>query len=144
MTLLQFFSFQYTDKVIFISAAEDDNGKPEIEYHLAKATGSNNNSMVGMTKAESTDRESAFIVDIEKSNGSLNSSGNNNNNSSGNNYHFAITGKSFNVVRDHYPDVMEKLFTRGAIFARMSPDQKETLVTGLQGLGYYVAMCGDG
>ena len=64
MTLLQFFSFQYTDKVIFISAAEDDSGKPEIEYHLAKATGSNNNSMVGMTKAESTDRESAFIVDM--------------------------------------------------------------------------------
>jgi len=61
-----------------------------------------------------------------------------------NNYHFAITGKSFNVVRDHYPDVMEKLCVRGAIFARMSPDQKETLVGGLQDLGYYVGMCGDG
>ena len=90
-----------------------------------------------MSKAESTDRESAFIVDMEKSNGS--SGGSNNNN-----YHFAITGNSFNVVRDHYPDVMERLITRGAIFARMSPDQKETLVAGLQGLGYYVAMCGDG
>lgn len=42
------------------------------------------------------------------------------------------------------PDVMEKLCARGAIFARMSPDQKETLVAGLQALGYYVAMCGDG
>ncbi len=39
---------------------------------------------------------------------------------------------------------MEKLSARGAIFARMSPDQKETLVAGLQALGYYVAMCGDG
>jgi magnesium-transporting ATPase (P-type) len=94
-----------------------------------------------MSKAESTDRESAFIVDIEKSNGSVNGSGGGSHN---NNYHFAITGKSFNVVRDHYPDVMERLITRGAIFARMSPDQKETLVAGLQGLGYYVAMCGDG
>jgi cation-transporting ATPase 13A3/4/5 len=110
-----------------------------------RSSGSNNNSTDEMTKAESTDRESAFIVDMEKSNGSL--SNNNNYNSvsvNSNNYHFAITGKSFNVVRDHYPDVMERLVTRGAIFARMSPDQKETLVSGLQALGYYVAMCGDG
>ena len=128
--------------MIFITASEDETGKPEIEYHLARSSGSNNNSLVGMAKAESTDRESAFIVDMEKSNGSLNN--NNNGSNGGNNYHFAITGKSFNVVRDHYPDVMERLVTRGAIFARMSPDQKETLVSGLQGLGYYVAMCGDG
>jgi magnesium-transporting ATPase (P-type) len=87
-------------------------------------------------------QDSAFIIDIDKSNGSLDN--NNSNSGSGHNYHFAITGKSFIVVRDHYPDVMEKLFVRGAIFARMSPDQKETLVTGLQALGYYVAMCGDG
>ena len=131
---------QATEKVIFISATEDDDGKPEIEYHVARSSsGSNNNSMPQISKSESTDRDSAFILDIEKS--SSNGSSINNN---GNNYHFAITGKSFNVVRDHYPDVMERLTTRGAIFARMSPDQKETLVNGLQELGYYVAMCGDG
>jgi cation-transporting ATPase 13A3/4/5 len=130
---------QATEKVIFITATEDDNGKPEIEYHVARSSGSNNNSMPQMSKADSTDRDSAFILDIEKS--SSNGSSINNN---GNNYLFAITGKSFNVVRDHYPDVMERLTARGAIFARMSPDQKETLVAGLQELGYYVAMCGDG
>ena len=132
-----FVKFQNSDKVIFITATEDDDGKPEIEYHLARSAGSNNNSMAQMSKAESTDRDSAFIVDMEKSTSGSSSSNNNN-------YHFAITGKSFNVVRDHYPDVMERLIARGALFARMSPDQKETLVAGLQGLGYYVAMCGDG
>jgi hypothetical protein len=52
---------QYTDKVIFITATEDDNGKPAIEYHWAKTTGSNNNSMNGMAKAESTDRVTMLL-----------------------------------------------------------------------------------
>jgi hypothetical protein len=32
--------------VIFITATEDDDGKPEIDYHLARSSGSNNNSMM--------------------------------------------------------------------------------------------------
>ena len=85
-------------------------------------------------------------------------------------YTFATDGKSFNIIRDHFPIVFERLCTRGSVFARMTPDQKEFLIEELQELGmkipfclfvkfffsisqfffktefagYYVAMCGDG
>lgn len=61
-----------------------------------------------------------------------------------NRYRFAMDGKTWAIVRDYYPDLMPKFVTRGTIFARMSPDQKGQLITELQDLGYYVAMCGDG
>ncbi|XP_045161334.2 polyamine-transporting ATPase 13A3-like isoform X2 [Mercenaria mercenaria] len=59
-------------------------------------------------------------------------------------YHFAVTGKSWSVLRQYYPDLIQKIVVRGTIFARMAPDQKAQLVEYLQDLGYYVGMCGDG
>merc|ERR1712020_285917 len=59
-------------------------------------------------------------------------------------YTFATDGKSFNVIRDHFPDFFDRICTRGTVFARMTPDQKEFLIEELQALGYYVGMCGDG
>ncbi|XP_033335964.2 polyamine-transporting ATPase anne boleyn isoform X1 [Megalopta genalis] len=61
-----------------------------------------------------------------------------------NQYVFSLTGKTWALVKQYYPDLIPKLVTRGAIFARMSPDQKQQLVQELQSLGYYVAMVGDG
>lgn len=61
-----------------------------------------------------------------------------------NRYRFAMDGKTWAIVRDYYPDLLPKFVTRGTIFARMSPDQKQQLITELQDIGYYVAMCGDG
>ncbi|XP_033230085.1 probable cation-transporting ATPase 13A3 isoform X2 [Belonocnema kinseyi] len=61
-----------------------------------------------------------------------------------NKYVFAMTGKTWAMIKQHYPELIPKLVTRGAIFARMSPDQKQQLVQELQALGYYVAMVGDG
>ncbi|CAG7720248.1 unnamed protein product, partial [Allacma fusca] len=61
-----------------------------------------------------------------------------------NHYSFAITGTVFSIVRTHFSELMPKLLVRGTVFARMSPDQKQQLVQDLQGLGYFVAMCGDG
>ncbi|CAK9801945.1 Polyamine-transporting ATPase 13A3 [Anthophora plagiata] len=60
------------------------------------------------------------------------------------NYRFALTGQSWQLLREHYPDLVAKICVRGAIFARMSSDQKQQLVLELMQLGYYVAMCGDG
>lgn len=59
-------------------------------------------------------------------------------------YRFAVSGKSWSVLSKDFPDELKKIVVRGTIFARMSPDQKAQLVECLQGLGYYVGMCGDG
>ncbi|CAH1164827.1 unnamed protein product [Phaedon cochleariae] len=61
-----------------------------------------------------------------------------------NDYRFAMTGKVWGVLKEYYPEVMARICTRGNIFARMAPDQKQQLVQELQELGYCVAMCGDG
>ncbi|KAJ8921226.1 hypothetical protein NQ315_013698 [Exocentrus adspersus] len=61
-----------------------------------------------------------------------------------NNYRFAMTGKVWAAVKDYYPELLPRLCTRGNIFARMAPDQKQQLIQELQNLGYCVAMCGDG
>ncbi|KAM6453284.1 polyamine-transporting ATPase 13A3-like isoform 2-T4 [Liasis olivaceus] len=59
-------------------------------------------------------------------------------------YHFAIGGKSFSVILEHFPDLLPKLLLCGTIYARMAPDQKTQLVESLQKMDYYVGMCGDG
>ncbi|KAK3867069.1 hypothetical protein Pcinc_027432 [Petrolisthes cinctipes] len=59
-------------------------------------------------------------------------------------YCFAIEGRSWATVYQYFPEVLQKLLVRGAIFARMSPEQKQQLVLELEALGYYVGMCGDG
>ncbi|XP_044001966.1 polyamine-transporting ATPase 13A3 isoform X2 [Aphidius gifuensis] len=63
---------------------------------------------------------------------------------SSNKYIFSMTGTTWTTIKNHYPELIPKLVTRGAIFARMSPDQKQQLVQEFQSLGYYVAMVGDG
>ncbi|KAJ6654962.1 hypothetical protein lerEdw1_006433 [Lerista edwardsae] len=62
----------------------------------------------------------------------------------GTSYHFALSGKSFSVIVEHFPDLLPKLLLCGTIYARMAPDQKTQLVDALQQMDYYVGMCGDG
>uniref|UniRef100_A0AAV2KZ63 Cation-transporting P-type ATPase N-terminal domain-containing protein n=1 Tax=Knipowitschia caucasica TaxID=637954 RepID=A0AAV2KZ63_KNICA len=59
-------------------------------------------------------------------------------------FHFAMNGKSFAVIAEHFPDMLQKLVLHGTVFARMAPDQKTQLIETLQGVDYYVGMCGDG
>ncbi|KAJ1522586.1 hypothetical protein ONE63_001769 [Megalurothrips usitatus] len=59
-------------------------------------------------------------------------------------YVFAVTGRAWASLREHFPDLLPRICVRGAVFARMSSDQKQQLVNELQDLGYYVGMCGDG
>lgn len=57
-------------------------------------------------------------------------------------FKLALTGKTWAIIRDSFPELVPRICTRGAVFARMSSDQKQQLVQELQGLGYYVGMFG--
>ncbi|XP_070775193.1 polyamine-transporting ATPase 13A3-like [Enoplosus armatus] len=59
-------------------------------------------------------------------------------------YHFAVSGRAFAVITEHFPQLVQKLALRATVFARMAPDQKTQLVEVLQGIDYTVGMCGDG
>lgn len=56
------------------------------------------------------------------------------------NYRFALTGQTWQLLKEFYPDIVPKICVRGAIFARMTSDQKQQLVLELMQLGYYVGM----
>ena len=58
---------------------------------------------------------------------------------------YALTGQAFSALSrlNHY-ETRESFLRQGCIFARMTPEQKSELVEYLQGMGKYVAMCGDG
>ncbi|XP_026908521.1 probable cation-transporting ATPase 13A5 isoform X1 [Acinonyx jubatus] len=59
-------------------------------------------------------------------------------------YHFAMSGKSYQVIFQHFNSLLPKILVNGTIFARMSPGQKSSLIEEFQKLNYYVGMCGDG
>ncbi|KAJ2855263.1 hypothetical protein J3B02_002262 [Coemansia erecta] len=61
------------------------------------------------------------------------------------NYCVAVTGEVFRYMMDTAPDVtVGRMLMRGAIYARMSPDEKAELVERLQTIGYCTGFCGDG
>jgi predicted P-type ATPase len=60
------------------------------------------------------------------------------------NFVFMIEGSSYETIRDYDLTLFERIVNKGSIFARMTPDQKLSLVTELQRQGHIVGMCGDG
>ncbi|XP_065319857.1 polyamine-transporting ATPase 13A3-like isoform X2 [Gordionus sp. m RMFG-2023] len=59
-------------------------------------------------------------------------------------YYFAMTGRSYGLLAEHYNELLHKIMTKASVFARMSPDNKTSLVESYKQLGYVVSMCGDG
>ncbi|XP_066477686.1 probable cation-transporting ATPase 13A4 [Tiliqua scincoides] len=59
-------------------------------------------------------------------------------------YHFCMSGSSYEVITRSFSHLLPKLLLNGTVFARMSPAQKASLVQELQKLDYFVGMCGDG
>ncbi|XP_044148501.1 probable cation-transporting ATPase 13A5 [Bufo gargarizans] len=59
-------------------------------------------------------------------------------------FHFAMNGKSYQVLTQHFSNLLPKILLNGTIFARMTPKQKSSLIEELQKLDYFVGMCGDG
>uniref|UniRef100_A0A8C5S940 ATPase 13A5 n=1 Tax=Laticauda laticaudata TaxID=8630 RepID=A0A8C5S940_LATLA len=62
----------------------------------------------------------------------------------GDNFHFVLSGASYQVLAKHFSSLLPKVLLSGTVFARMSPSQKSNLVEEFQKLDYYVGMCGDG
>ncbi|GAM23432.1 hypothetical protein SAMD00019534_066070 [Acytostelium subglobosum LB1] len=63
-------------------------------------------------------------------------------------YSLVITGTFFKRLHNTYLQTGSlkflQMLRRGMVYARMSPDDKQTLVEELQRIGLYVGMCGDG
>ncbi|KAL0267327.1 UNVERIFIED_CONTAM: hypothetical protein PYX00_009625 [Menopon gallinae] len=59
-------------------------------------------------------------------------------------YHYAIDGKTWSLLRSHFPELVPHITVRSTIFARMLPEQKTQVVEAFQDLDYIVGMCGDG
>ncbi|XP_048484806.1 polyamine-transporting ATPase 13A3 isoform X7 [Plutella xylostella] len=59
-------------------------------------------------------------------------------------YCLAVEGKTWAVLKHHYPELMPTVLSKGTIFGRFGPDQKTQLITALQATGLIVGMCGDG
>lgn len=59
-------------------------------------------------------------------------------------YHIAMEGVTFNLIRLHDVQLLNKVVLKGTIFARMLPEHKLYLIETLQNLGHQVGMCGDG
>ena len=53
-------------------------------------------------------------------------------------YHFAVTGEVFSAIMKNFPQLYARVLVCGTIFSRMLPDQKTSLVEGLQAMGYRV------
>ncbi|KAI9315959.1 putative P-type ATPase [Dichotomocladium elegans] len=60
-------------------------------------------------------------------------------------YYLALTGEAFRWMIDNAPtELLHRMLVKGAIYARMSPDEKQELVSELQNIEYCVGFCGDG
>lgn len=60
-------------------------------------------------------------------------------------YTLAVTGDAFRWIVDFgSKEVLERMLVKGAVFARMSPDEKHELVEKLQSIDYCCGFCGDG
>jgi len=53
-------------------------------------------------------------------------------------YSFAMTGRTWAIIRDQFPILLPRILVKGAIFARMTSEQKQQLIQELQYIGYHV------
>ncbi|KAH9492498.1 hypothetical protein Btru_025992, partial [Bulinus truncatus] len=110
------------DRIILVQAYPPDSDHSEVTFDFVYADDKN-------TKVDEafTMEDQKIHIDVDKPR-----------------FHFAVTGKTWAVLRKYCPNILKKIVVKGTVFARMGPDQKGQLVEVLQDIGYYVGMCGDG
>ncbi|KAF4020869.1 hypothetical protein G4228_012718, partial [Cervus hanglu yarkandensis] len=104
------------DKVIIAEALPPKDGKvAKINWHYADTMTQNNDSSAIDPEAIPIKLVHDNLEDLQVTR-----------------YHFAMNGKSFSVILEHFQDLVPKLMLHGTVFARMAPDQKTQLVEALQ------------
>ena len=58
--------------------------------------------------------------------------------------HLCFTGEGFEYLYKNNLSLLKHIISRIKVFARVSPKQKELVVTLLKSIGYVTLMCGDG
>lgn len=58
--------------------------------------------------------------------------------------YLCLTGEGFDYLHKNEYDLLKRILSEIKVFARVSPKQKEYVVTMLKSLGYVTLMCGDG
>lgn len=114
-------------RVVIIEAIEPDDEPPYVSWHYADTVTNQNCNSARRSSISSNEIKFFYdtrVVDL--------------------NIRVAITGKTFRILREYFPNLLTKVIIRGSVFARMAPDQKQQLIEMLQDTGYYVGMCGDG
>ncbi|XP_055343716.1 polyamine-transporting ATPase 13A3-like [Paramacrobiotus metropolitanus] len=56
----------------------------------------------------------------------------------------AVSGEMLEIVKTYHSHLLPQIMLRTAVFARVSPLEKQYVVEQFQGAGYQVGMCGDG
>ncbi|KAF1748434.1 hypothetical protein GCK72_024901 [Caenorhabditis remanei] len=59
-------------------------------------------------------------------------------------YQLAISGPTYAVINNEYPELVERVTAVCDVYARMAPDQKAQMISANQSIGAKVLMCGDG
>lgn len=60
------------------------------------------------------------------------------------NFIVAMTGETFDWIVQNHPSLLSYILVRGAVFARMSPDNKAALVDIYENMDFTCSFCGDG
>ena len=102
------------DSIILIDSFTDSQGIPRLDSKYYKNS--------DYSKETEKTKSISLVLSIEKRS------------------HLAVTGQTFQVIKDNFPELLPKLIVCGTVFARMSPENKQQLIELLQVYGYIVSM----
>jgi len=119
---------EYINGMIHFNYSDESNTQNRSSNDVEELEGDNNNELMVM---EGTNRVQIESIEEERISVDLN-------------YHFAMTGQTWAIIKTHFTHILPKIIQKGTVFARMAPDQKAQLVEEFQSIDYVVSMCGDG